>query len=61
MCSAAPCSTCGKTTWRGCGQHVDAVMARVPADERCQCAPPQPSSLLRRLFSRSRLDAGYIQ
>lgn len=53
MCSAARCSTCGKTTWRGCGQHVDAVMARVPAGERCRCDIPQPTSLLRRLFSRS--------
>ena len=31
MCRAATCSTCGKTTWAGCGMHVDQVMAGVPA------------------------------
>ncbi|KAI0090983.1 hypothetical protein BDY19DRAFT_668463 [Irpex rosettiformis] len=24
-CYAVKCSTCGKTTWKGCGQHVDSV------------------------------------
>lgn len=37
MCSAATCTQCGKTTWRGCGQHVDSVMAGVPTDQRCTC------------------------
>jgi hypothetical protein len=38
MCSPALCSSCGKTTWRGCGQHVDQVKARVPSDQWCSCA-----------------------
>lgn len=35
MCSAVRCKICGKTTWSGCGQHVDQVMAGVPRAERC--------------------------
>jgi hypothetical protein len=34
MCSPAPC-TCGKTTWSGCGQHVDSVKDTVPAAQWC--------------------------
>ncbi len=30
MCRPATCKTCGKTTWAGCGQHVDQVMRDVP-------------------------------
>lgn len=33
MCYPVPCPVCGKTTWDGCGLHVDAVKAQVdPAD-----------------------------
>lgn len=35
MCRPTPCSTCGKTTWRGCGEHVADVRAEVPADQWC--------------------------
>ncbi|WP_246081755.1 hypothetical protein [Nocardioides litoris] len=28
------CKTCHKTTWLGCGQHVDRVLADVPAAQR---------------------------
>ncbi|WP_271192343.1 hypothetical protein [Agromyces luteolus] len=34
MCSPVTCS-CGKTTWSGCGQHVDSVKDHVPADRWC--------------------------
>jgi DNA-directed RNA polymerase subunit N (RpoN/RPB10) len=37
MCSPARCSTCGKVTWSGCGEHVDAVMAAVPRNQQCTC------------------------
>ncbi len=37
MCRAVKCQKCGKTTWAGCGAHVDQVMAGVPASERCRC------------------------
>jgi hypothetical protein len=35
MCRPATCKTCGKTTWAGCGQHVDQVMRSVPTSQRC--------------------------
>lgn len=35
MCSPVTCSTCGKTTWSGCGQHIAQVKARVPAGQWC--------------------------
>ena len=35
MCRAATCKVCGKTTWAGCGQHVDQVMAGVARTDRC--------------------------
>ncbi len=44
MCRAVACKTCGKTTWAGCGQHVDAVMATVPRADRCTCSPETKSS-----------------
>ncbi len=55
MCSPVPCSTCGKTTWSGCGRHVDSVMASVPTSRRCTCdrsATPRASGGLRSLFRR---------
>jgi hypothetical protein len=36
MCRPATCSTCGLTTWKGCGMHVDQVLAGVPRSQRCQ-------------------------
>ena len=38
MCRPVACKKCGKTTWAGCGQHVDSVMASVPKSEQCRCA-----------------------
>ncbi len=35
MCRAVACKKCGKTTWAGCGQHVDQVMQGVPSAQRC--------------------------
>jgi hypothetical protein len=39
MCSPARCARCGKTTWTGCGMHVDAVMANVDPTQQCACNP----------------------
>lgn len=39
MCYAVTCSICGKTTWAGCGMHVDRVMRKVPSDQRCPGHP----------------------
>lgn len=57
MCQPATCQTCGKTTWAGCGQHVDQVLRAVPVDERCTCAddrdqPTQKKGLLARILGR---------
>ncbi len=35
MCAPTTCKQCGKTTWKGCGQHVDDVRRQVPADRWC--------------------------
>lgn len=35
MCSPVKCRQCGKTTWAGCGNHVDAVKRSVPAGQWC--------------------------
>ena len=43
MCSPVRCSSCGKTTWAGCGQHVDQVKASVPASQWCTCDRNAPA------------------
>ena len=35
MCHAVSCRECGKTTWAGCGQHINQVMRGVPRADRC--------------------------
>jgi hypothetical protein len=35
MCSPVTCRICGKTTWAGCGQHIEQALAGVPAERRC--------------------------
>ena len=35
MCRAVRCKTCQKTTWAGCGLHIDQVRARVPSKDWC--------------------------
>lgn len=55
MCQQATCKTCGKVTWRGCGQHVDQVMKRVPVAQRCSCTPStetEPRGFFSSLFRR---------
>lgn len=55
MCRAVTCKQCGKTTWAGCGQHVDSVKRGVPAAQWCggHATSAAPSSgLLGRLFGR---------
>ena len=58
MCRPATCKDCGKTTWAGCGQHVDSVMRDVPVSQRCTCdrTKPKPAAsgtgLFAKLFGR---------
>jgi hypothetical protein len=35
MCRRVTCKTCGKTTYAGCGMHIEQVLAGVPASRRC--------------------------
>ena len=54
MCRAVTCRTCSKTTWAGCGQHVDSVMAGVSAARRCRGHEDEPrTGFLAKLFGRS--------
>lgn len=39
MCRAVTCRQCRKTTWSGCGMHVNQVMAGVPSAQRCPGHP----------------------
>lgn len=56
MCQRATCKNCGKATYRGCGMHVEQVLAGVPKAQRCDCAQAGGGSagsgrgLLSRLF-----------
>ena len=54
MCRAVACKQCGKTTWAGCGQHVDQVMRGVRTADRCQghVAEPRGPGFFARLFGR---------
>lgn len=56
VCYPVTCSTCKKTTWGGCGAHVDSVMKSVPASRRCECttdaATDSTPGFFGRLFGR---------
>lgn len=56
MCRAVTCRTCGKTTWAGCGLHVQQVLEAVPAAQRCaghsSAERGNGRSLLSRLLGR---------
>lgn len=54
MCHPATCTTCGKTTWAGCGQHIADVKRNVPAAQWCaghEDQAPQ-GGFLARIFGR---------
>ncbi len=54
MCYAVRCPSCGKTTWAGCGMHVDAVRRSVPSSQWCTCngkGNANEGGLLSKLFS----------
>lgn len=52
MCSPATCRKCSKTTWSGCGQHVDQVMRHVPKAQQCTCQHGASGGLMSRLLGR---------
>jgi hypothetical protein len=59
MCRSVKCRTCGRTTWAGCGMHVDQVRAGVPSGQWCngqhsqqEQEQAQSGGFLARLFGR---------
>lgn len=42
MCYPVTCPRCQKTTWAGCGEHVDEVMRSVPPGQQCTCPAGNP-------------------
>ncbi|GAB4086665.1 hypothetical protein GCM10028784_32950 [Myceligenerans cantabricum] len=54
MCQAVTCTTCGKTTWAGCGEHVEDVRRDVPAAQWCAGHEEAPSNggFLSRILGR---------
>ena len=39
MCRPVRCSVCGKTTWAGCGDHIEEALAGVALADRCPGHP----------------------
>lgn len=58
MCKPVACARCGKTTWAGCGEHVDQVKAQIAPEQWCEghddvgAAPPAPAPAPARGFFR---------
>ena len=56
MCHAVTCRVCGKTTWSGCGQHIDQVRRGVPSAQWCNGHDTEtaaaPTGLFGKLFGR---------
>jgi hypothetical protein len=53
MCHATKCRNCGKTTWSGCGSHIESVKRRVPPEQWCDGHPDQqPRSTFGSFFRR---------
>lgn len=61
MCSPVKCRVCGKTTWAGCGQHIDQVRRSVPPSQWCDgkhtaaeiAEASHSSGMFSRIFRRS--------
>lgn len=60
MCRPVNCKVCGKTTWAGCGEHIAAVKAQVPAGQWCDgkhsasetAAAPSSGGIFGKFFGR---------
>ena len=37
MCKRVTCPKCERSTWAGCGAHIEQALADVPPAERCTC------------------------
>lgn len=52
MCRAVTCPKCKRPTWKGCGAHVEQVLAHVPPAQRCQCSADEAKPKRRSWFGR---------
>ena len=52
MCRAVKCRVCGKTTWAGCGRHVDEVRRGVKPSDWCPGHEQQQKRAAAGFFSR---------
>lgn len=52
MCYPVKCKSCAKTTWAGCGQHIEMVHSTVPAAQWCpgHAKEQKPQGILSKLF-----------
>ena len=39
MCHSAMCPQCHKTSYSGCGLHIEQALAGVSEQDRCSCGP----------------------
>ena len=60
MCIRVDCPICHKPTWKGCGEHVEAVLGDVPEADRCQGHVAQQSSTVARPEANGVSDTQYI-
>jgi len=62
MCRPVTCKKCGKTTWAGCGQHVNQVLARVPGSPAVRRPRKRPRRQRRQASQaiRSRLNRRHV-
>lgn len=37
MCTKVACETCKKSTWAGCGEHIEEALEGVAEADRCAC------------------------
>jgi hypothetical protein len=41
MCFESTCQHCKKSTWAGCGAHLQSVFRDIPMEKRCFCGYTQ--------------------
>ncbi len=37
MCSQSKCDKCGKTSYQGCGNHLEKIFEKVKTEDLCLC------------------------
>jgi hypothetical protein len=57
MCHETKCPNCGKSSWSGCGQHVESVFRSIPVERRCFCGYKDDE--LKALMDKAKEDPSY--